>query len=212
LWRREFRRWPLYSLLAAVLLLSLTYTFRRAVLDGIGRFLIVSDPIEAGDVIFLLNGDLFTRPQYAAALFHRGLAPYVMIARAEESAPVKAGVYPNITDSGIAVLKSLLVPPPKIIELETPAGVKHTVDEARAFRSFCLRNHHVRRVIVVTTALYSRRAKLIFGRVLRGIPVQVILAPVPESYSEATNWWATKDGRAGCGVEYAKLLFYWLVY
>jgi uncharacterized SAM-binding protein YcdF (DUF218 family) len=205
------KRRRLFSLAAVVLFFLITYEFRDSLLSSIGRFLIVSDPIEAADIIFLLNGDLFDRPQYAAALFHRGLAPNVVIARAEESAPVRAGVYPNITDSSIETLKHLRVPEAKIIQLRPPGGVKHTVDEAKALLAFCQRNQ-IHRVIVVTTALYSRRASFIFRKVLKPASVRVVVAPIAGSAYRANSWWTTKDGLIGCGVEYIKLLYYCLMY
>jgi len=176
-----------------------------------GKFLVVHDRVEPADVIFVLNGDLLVRPQYASVLFHQGLARKVMVARAKDSAPVQAGAYPNITDSCISILESLGVPESQIIQLRPMPGVEHTVDEARALLDYCERNQ-LHKVIVVTSDMHSRRARFILRKTLRASSIRIMLAPVAGGNFSATNWWTTEDGVIGCEDEYMKLLYYRLKY
>jgi len=204
------RYWQI-GLLAAILLLAFAYSFRRSLLMGIGEFLVIHDRLLPADLVFVLNGDVTTRPKYAAQLFHQGLAPLVLIARSEDSLPVRAGAYPNPTDSSINVMEKLGVPPERIIQLLPPGGVQHTFDEAEALLTYS-REHPLHKVIVVTSDLHSRRARFIFQRVLTRFGVQVMLAPIQDLKYGAADWWLSEDGVIGCQNEYIKLWYYHLKY
>jgi uncharacterized SAM-binding protein YcdF (DUF218 family) len=134
-----------------------------------------------------------------------------MIARSEDSIPVKAGVYPNVTDTSIAALRKFEVPATAIVQLQPPGGVAHTFDEAKALLEY-LHEHPARKVIIVTSDLHSRRARFIFRRVLAGTQSQIMLAPVSDLKYGASNWWRSEDGVIGCQNEYIKLFYYHLRY
>jgi len=196
-------------LLIFLTLIILVYLFRFRLLAEIGDFLVVQDSLERADIILLLNGEVTLRPAHAATLYKQGLAPAVIIARAEDSAPVKAGAYPNITDSSIRVMEQLGVPRSTIIELRPPGGVRHTSDEARALFNYFV-EHPFGKVIIVTSDLHSRRSRFIFHKLLKSTPVKIMLAPVQDVNYGAANWWRTEDGVIGCQNEYIKLLYYHL--
>lgn len=199
------------SLLALVVLGALLYKYRVNMLVRIGEFLVVRDKIEAADFILLLNGGPAVRPDHAVHLFHQGMAPKVMIARAEDSPAGKRGVSPNNPQSSVTMLETLGVPEANIIELRPTGGVKHTVDEAKALLDYC-REHPLHRVIIVTTDLHSRRARFIFNKLLAGVAVKIMLAPVSDQKYGANTWWTTEDGMKSCWTEYMKLLYYHLRY
>jgi len=201
----------LLLLLAIGLVALLAYTLRFSILREIGAFLVVSDRLEPADLIYVLNGDVSARPRHAATLFQRGLAPNIAMARAEDSLAVRAGAYPNVTDTSIAVLKSQGVPGERIVELRPDGGVQHTFDEAEVLRSYC-REHSLHKIIIVTSDLHSRRARFIFRKVLSGLPVKIMLAPTPDVKYGAANWWRSEDGVIGCQNEYVKLIYYHLRY
>jgi uncharacterized SAM-binding protein YcdF (DUF218 family) len=204
-------RKTLVLLASLVLLGAILYVFRINVLVGIGNFLVIHDKLEAADAIFLLNGDPTVRPVHAVTLFRRGLAPTIVIARAEDSVGVQFGAYPNPTDSNITMLKNLGVPESRIIQLRPPGGVKHTFDEAKALLAYS-RENPLRKVIIVTSDLHSRRARFIFLKILSGTVEKIMFAPVSDRKYGATNWWTIEDGVIGCQNEYIKLLFYHLKY
>jgi uncharacterized SAM-binding protein YcdF (DUF218 family) len=197
--------------LAENLLAAGLYTFRSTVLAGMGNFLVIHDRLEPADIIFLLNGDTTTRPYHAAELLHRGLAPKVVIARMEDSESVKLGAYPNPTDSNITVLKKLGLAESQIVELRPAVGVQHTVDEARALLVYS-KEHPLRKVIIVTSDLHSRRARYTFRKALSGTGVKVMMAPIRDLKYGADNWWRLEDGIIGYQNEYLKLVYYRLKY
>src|SRR5690242_16497767 len=106
------------------------YLLRIPILSGIGKFLIIQDPLEPSDIIFVLNGDIATRPLQVANLMKRNLAENVVIVRAENSLAVDAGLSQNITDLSVATMKRAGVPDTKIVQLPFPKGVTSTFDEA----------------------------------------------------------------------------------
>ncbi len=209
-------RWPkatiaLGTLLAGAALLWCAHAYRGVLLPIPARFLVVRDVLEPADIIYVLNGEPNLRPFHAADLYRKGLAPRVVIARAGDSPMVKLGLQLNATDMNTSVLKKLGVPESSIVELKSPGGVASTFDEARLLRSY-VREHLLRRVIVVTSAFHTRRARWIVRRVLRDTPVQVAMAPVEDSKYSASNWWTLEDGQIAVHDEYVKLLWYRLRY
>jgi uncharacterized SAM-binding protein YcdF (DUF218 family) len=204
-------RKKIFVLAAIVLLPILLYVFRFQALAGIGSFLVIHDQLEPADIIFLLNGDLTVRPYHAAELFAQGLAPKIVIARSEDSPGVQFGAYPNVTDSNLIILKKLGVPETGLTELRPSRGVSTTFDEAIALRDYC-RLHAIRKVIVVTSDMHSRRARFVMRKELSGMPVKVMLSPIADRKYGANNWWRIEDGVVGCQNEYIKLAYYHLKY
>jgi len=208
---RILSRKKVYVLAAIALFPLLLYVFRFQALAGIGGFLVIHDQLEPADLIYVLNGDPTVRPYHAAALFHQGLAPKIVIARTEDSIGVQFGAYPNVTDSNLIILKKLGVPETQLTELRWGTGVSTTFDEAIALRDYC-QQHPVRKVIVVTSDLHSRRSRFVFRKVLSGMGIKVMLSPIADRKYGASNWWRLEDGVIGCQNEYIKLLYYHLKY
>jgi uncharacterized SAM-binding protein YcdF (DUF218 family) len=204
-------RKPIYWILLPLLIVGLIYVFRIQLLLGIGNFLVIRDRLETADLILLLNGDVTTRPAYAAKLYKQGLSSKILVARAEDSVPVKLGAYPNVTDTCIRVMERQGVPESGIVQLDFPGGVGHTSDEARALVTY-YQAHPFSKVIIVTSDLHSRRAKFTFQRFFKRTAVKFMLAPTADAKYGANNWWRTEDGVIGCQNEYIKTFYYHLRY
>lgn len=205
------RRRFLFLAASPLIFLALAYVFRVSLLTGIFDFLVIRDQLEPADIIFVLNGDTTVRPALAASLFRQGLAPKVVMARAEDSQAVQLGAYPNVTDSNLIALKKLGIPEAQIEELRPPHGVTSTYEEAQALHTYS-RRHHLAKVIVVTSELHTRRTRFTMRTVFSSSAVQVMMAPVPDRKYGAINWWKLEDGIIGCQNEYIKLLFYYFKY
>ena len=201
----------LRNLLAAValllLLVILAFAFRSQILTGIAGYLVIDDKLQPADVIFLLNGDFNTRPFKAAELYKQGLAPVIVIARAENTPVVDLGLLPNETDISVGVMEKLGVPAGKIIVLPIPQGVTSTFDEAETLKQY-IKGHQVQRIILVTSAFHTRRARWIFNKTLSGLPVKLEMAAVPYADFNQTNWWKNETGLITLGNEYVKLVYY----
>lgn len=189
----------------------LGYAFHVQILTGLARWLIVDDALQPADLIYLLNGEVETRPFHAAQLFEQGLAASIVTPREEDSPPVQLGLYPNGTEVSVRVLQELGVPAEQITVLDFEGGVTSTFDEAVALRDY-VTSHPVRRIIIVTSALHTRRTRWIFERQLAGSEVEIQLSAAPQYGYDATNWWLNERGLRMVNEEYVKLLLYRLRY
>ncbi len=208
--RRRAAAWPTVLLLFLTLCL-LAYALRVPLLTGVGRYLIVEDELQEADILFLLNGDFNTRPFYAAELYARGLAPRIVIARAEASPAERLGLLPNETDLSVAILERQGVPPTAITVLPVPGGVTSTYDEAVVLRAYVEAND-IQRLILVTSAFHTRRAGWIVRQALHGLDVTVQLAAARTPDYDETNWWQSEAGQINVNNEYIKLMYYLLKY
>ena len=194
-----------------LLLVSLAFAFRSQILTGIADYLIINDKLQPADAIFLLNSEVNTRPFRAAELYAQGLAPVVVIARAEDTPVVTLGLVPNDTAISVGVMEKLGVPPEKIIILTLPGVVTSTFDEAVAFRKYSEANR-VHRIILVTSAFHTRRARWIFDKALSGLQITLEMAAVPYADFDQTDWWQNETGLITLNNEYIKLFLYYFKY
>jgi len=189
----------------------LAFALRSQILTGIADYLIVSDKLQPADVIVLLNSDVNTRPFRASELYKQGLAPVIVIARSESTPTVDLGLVPNDTDISVAVMEKQGVPADKIIVLPFPGGVTSTFDEAAVIRQY-VQAHQTRRIILVTSAFHTRRARWIFEKTLAGLPVALEMVAVPYAGFDQTNWWKNETGLITLNNEYIKLFYYLFKY
>lgn len=187
------------------------YLLRVPILTRVGTFLIVQDPIEPADIIFILNGDIATRPFQVAKLVNQGISDKVVIVRAGDSLAVDAGLQPNITDMSVKMMRKAGISEAKIVQLPFPKGVTSTFDEATALRAYVQENA-VKRIVVVTSAIHTRRARWIITKELAGTPVKIMMSPAPDPRYTSRNWWRQEDGFIGCQNEYLKLAYYLVKY
>jgi uncharacterized SAM-binding protein YcdF (DUF218 family) len=206
------RQRAILAAIAVLLLLSiLAYALRAPILTGVAELLVVNDPLQPADIIFMLNGDYDTRPFHAAELYQQGFAPLIVIAKMEMLPAEKLGLVSNGTDISVGVMEKLGVPAKKIIVLPTAGGVTSTFDEAAALRQYIAAND-VHCLILVTSAFHTRRAKWIFEREFAGLPVRLEVAAVPNTEFDASNWWQSEAGLITLNNEYIKLFYYFMKY
>jgi uncharacterized SAM-binding protein YcdF (DUF218 family) len=190
----------------------LAFIFRTQLLTGLASFLIVNDDIQQpADIIYMLNGEVNTRPFHAANLFQAGLAPRIVISRAEDGPAAEIDVFPNDTDAAVEILQTLEVPSDKISVLLIEGGVTSTRDEAVVLRHY-IEEHGVERVILVTSAFHTRRTRWIFDKVLADSDAIIEISAAPQWKFDETNWWREERGLIMFTNEYLKLVYYQVVY
>jgi uncharacterized SAM-binding protein YcdF (DUF218 family) len=209
--KKRSRRIILVAGTFIILLAILAFAFRSQILTGIADFLIIDDRLQPADAIFLLNSEFDTRPFQAAELYKLGMAPVVVIARSEDTPVVELGLVPNDTDISIGVMEKLGVPAGKIIVLPFAGGVTSTFDEAAAFRQYTKANR-IQRIILVTSAFHTRRARWIFEKTLEELPVTLEMAAVSYEGFDQTDWWKSEGGLVTLNNEYIKLFYYFFKY
>jgi len=206
------RRKILFALVAALALaILLTFAFREKLLTAAADWLVVEDELYPADVIFLFNGGNDTRPFHAGELFEQGLAPKIIIVRAEDTPTVELDLYPNSTDVATGVLRELGVPEANIEEIPVMGGVTSTREEAVALRQY-IEESGIGRVILVTSALHTRRSSWIVRKELDGADIELAVSAAPHYGFDVSNWWQDERGLISLSNEYLKLLYYLVSY
>lgn len=157
---------------------------------AVGLFLVVADPLEPSDAIIVLDGRMPAREVEAAALYHRGLAPRIVLARGRdpiERAQRVAGEPPH-QERAAAVLVRLGVPAAAIVKLERV--VENTLDELAEDFEYC-RRMGLRRVILVTSPAHTRRVRLMW-RSRYGAQVTGLVHPTPYEEFDPARWWRSR--------------------
>lgn len=202
----------LFVLALVSILLTTTYLFHAPILAGWGNFLVVRDRLDRADVIVLLTGDFNNRPKIVAQLLRAGLADKVLVAQVKRNESEEFGLIPDRTSLHVQMLGKFGVPESSIVVLNLGDGVTSTFEEALSVKHYLEEHPRQRRLILVTSAFHTRRAKWIFRKLLNGPGVEIQVAPAPYGTFDVDNWWQNEDGLLYFVTEYLKLGFYFVKY
>jgi uncharacterized SAM-binding protein YcdF (DUF218 family) len=185
--RRETRKrgCSLAPLLLLILAIAGVVAFR-----GIGRWLVVEDPLDRADAIVVLSGGLPYRAIEAAKIFRLGLAPQVWLTRPANPSSVlgKMGIsfegeegysravliHESVPESAIRILG------PEIVNTEDEERV--IISEMQATRAS--------RVIIVTSPPHTRRVRALWQR-LAPTGLTLIVRSASNDDYDADHWWRT---------------------
>jgi uncharacterized SAM-binding protein YcdF (DUF218 family) len=191
--------------LAPVLLLTIF------ALSRLGSFLVVQDPLDKADAIFVLGGTRYERPLEAVELYKAGWAPRITLMRQisdnGELELIKRGVpYRREVDEQVDVLVRLGVPASAITVLNE---ANSTAEEADALYQIGTREHW-QRVIVVTSKQHTRRARLVMRRRMAGTGVAVAVRASRFDNADVERWWRNRSTLRFTLFESQRLLGYWI--
>jgi uncharacterized SAM-binding protein YcdF (DUF218 family) len=205
--RRWLRSAWLLSGLAIVLWTG--YAFRAPLLIGAARAWVVNQPAAHSDAIVILGGGLENRPFAAAKLFHQGIASTILYMNVKME-PVEAlGLVPSEKELTRRLLLSNNVPESAILAIGT--NVASTYDESRAVRAWA-RQTGATSIVIATDIFHTRRARWIFRRELRDMPVKIYIVPVSSVQYGVDDWWQHEDGLIFFQNEIIKSVYYWFKY
>jgi uncharacterized SAM-binding protein YcdF (DUF218 family) len=170
-------------------------------------WLVRSDPLEPADAIVVLAGAP-ERPLYAADLYRQRYAAKVLVSR-----PALHPSQPLLAEHGIelqreeainiALLRARRVPD-SAIEL-FGAGARSTVAEMETLKGMFAASPT--RLLIVTSALHTRRARLVARRAFQGTGIVPIVVATPyERFPQP--WWADQDTARRVVLEVVKTTFY----
>lgn len=186
-------------------LLGVAVLFLPAGLRAYAGWFRVDDPAPADAIVLLLGGES-NRPERAAELFREGIAPVILLGdsgrfgksqRSETGETVRILIAEGVPAEAIRVL-----PPPVVTS---------TFMEARAVRNYAV-EHSLKRIVVVTTTFHTRRARWIFRRTLKGLPIDVRAAAARHPQFDESDWFHTDEGLVTYLDESIKTIYYWIVY
>ena len=191
---------------AAALLLLILFGLSR-----LGSFLVVEDPLEKADAIFVLGGTRFERPLEAVDLLNEGWAPRIMLFRvvkdSGEMELMRRGFsFALESDVQQDALRRMGLPAEAVVVLGEGDSTK---DEAEGIRDVAVRNRWSR-VIVVTSKQHTRRARLAISRRLDGSGVTLIIRHSRYDRSDTDRWWRSRSTLRFTLFEMQRLFGYWI--
>ena len=195
--------------LAAVAALFLVVAALAA--PRLGAWLVVIDPLQKADAIFVLGGTLFERPLEAADLYNEGWAPRLLLMRqvadeGERELQRRGIPFQREIDVQLDALTRLGVPRSAIAVLDEQNSTR---DEGIALRASVVANHW-QRVIIVTSKQHTRRARLVLNRQLAGTGAQAIVRASRYDQSDVDGWWRNRSTLRFTLFETQRLIAYWL--
>jgi uncharacterized SAM-binding protein YcdF (DUF218 family) len=202
-WRRK----TTWLSLAAVALLAIAVPLTSRAL---GRWLIVSDPLQPARAIVVLSGHLPFRALEGAELYRAGWAKEVWITQGERSAEETALERLNIDrDREAELSREVLVKQgvPRAVIHILPERNRNTADEVGNI-SRHLRDAGGGRVIIVTSKFHTRRVKLLW-RHLAAANGEALVRYTPDDTFDPAHWWRTTRDTMAVAREYGSLLNAW---
>jgi uncharacterized SAM-binding protein YcdF (DUF218 family) len=197
---RRRSRWVLFTLLVALLVILALQVSRQQILTGLGEFLVVSDPLEHADLIYVFAGDFWgSRVLLGANLGSMGWAPKVILS---------GGLYQGRWASDLSVDFAVQHGYPRSLFLPYPMLAQSTVDEALAVRPIFHRLG-AKRIILVTSNFHSRRALQVFRLYLPEFDFR--MEGSAEDFFDPHTWWKMQQGRRLLFSEYQKMAGTFLV-
>lgn len=180
-------------------------------LSKLGAFLVVEDPLDKADAIFVLGGTRFERPLEAVDLFNEGWAPRILLFRVVkdfgEVELLRRGFdFPLESDVQADALRRMGVPPDRVVVLGEKDSTK---DEAAEIRDRVVAQNW-KKIIVVTSKQHTRRARLVVNRRLQGTGAQVIMRASRYDRTDPVVWWDDRPTLRFTLFEAQRLLGYWL--
>ena len=159
---------------------------------GIGRWLVIEDPLEKAQAIAVLSGRMPARAIEAAKLYREGYAPEIWLTRTVQPAESlkQLGIqYVGEDFYNFRILVEEGVPPEAIRVL--PTLIVNTADEMNVIGRE-LNAKKGASVIIVTTKAHTRRVRILWRRseVTQG---RAIVRAASDDSFESQHWWRTSS-------------------
>lgn len=194
------------AILAAIAcgLLSLAFL----VFLGVGRWLMMEDPLEKAQAIAVLSGRMPLRAIEAAKLYRQGYAPKIWLTHSSEPGETLESMgirYAGEEYYDTRVLIQRGVPAEAIHVLDPP--IVNTADEINVI-SAALEREKDRSVIVVTSKAHTRRVRLLW-RKLAAKQSRAIVRAASDDPFDPRHWWRTTSDALDIVREVLGLLNAW---
>jgi uncharacterized SAM-binding protein YcdF (DUF218 family) len=160
---------------------------------GVGRWLVVEDPLVKARAIAVLSGSIPLRAMEAAKLYREGFAPEIWLTHSAEPGETLAEMGIPFSGEDYYNMRVLIhegVPPGAIRLLEPP--IVNTADEMNVIAAV-LAGEKERWVIIVTTKAHTRRVRLLWRSVAAGRGIAIVRAASGDSFNPRRWWRNTSD-------------------
>lgn len=191
--------------LASLTLVLLLYGAHPLYLTWIGRFLVVSGPLNRSDAIVVLDGDSSRdeRLLHAIKLWQSGYAPRIVLS----AKLAEWQSYEDYPEWRHAVKLNTL---PKDSLLVAVHDADSTKEEAEALLPF-VQKHGYKTVIIVTSNYHTRRTKKVFQGQWKGTGISLSISASPCFQFHPDEWWRHRADSRTFFFEFSKTLWYALL-
>ena len=155
---------------------------------GVGRWLVVEDPLMQAQAIAVLNGRMPLRAREAAKLYREGYAPEIWLTHSSEPAETLKSMGISFQGEDFYNAQILLHEgvPQSAIHVLDPL-IENTADEIKVIGAALSRGRG-RSVLVVSSKAHTRRVRLLWRRLAGGEGQAVVRAASEDSFDPA-HWW-----------------------
>lgn len=165
---------------------------------GVGFFLSPQDPLAPSDAIVVVSGgETDQRVAEGVKLYQDKWAPVLIMSGAARDAKA----------SNAAAMKRMAVtagvPADRVL---TEEKSMNTFENAQYVREI-IEQHKFSQLILVTSPYHQRRAALVFGKALQGLPVKIINHSSVDSAWRKNGWWLDPWARSLTGSEIEKIIY-----
>lgn len=188
-------------LVALAVLAGVLYLGHGFLLEKAGDLLIRKDELKPADVIVVLGGEQEERVIHGVKLYKDGWARKDRIIMSGGPAVWKYTLAGMMKEQA----EALGVPGRNIIVQD----VSRSTEEDATYVKGILAMRGYKSIILVTSPYHSRRASIIFGRVL-GSDYKIINSPVDDSWLKFNQWWKRPRERDMVLNEFSKFIRLWL--
>ncbi len=176
----------------------------------VGNYLIVEDPIEKVDAIFLLGGGPFDRGSEAGKLYNAGYTQKIICTGGQVSNLLKSlNMYHKEAEvAKMNLVKNNDVPGRHVVALSEGTSTK---EESEIILRYCL-EEGFKKVMILSSKFHTRRVNNVFRSLLEDAGVKVLIRGAPSSLYDESLWWESESGLIMVNNEYVKLGYYFLKY
>jgi uncharacterized SAM-binding protein YcdF (DUF218 family) len=160
---------------------------------GIGRWLIVEDPLEKAQAIVILSGRMPMRAKEAARLYNAGYAPQIWLTRSVEPAASLQELHIAYLGEDFFNSRVLMqegVPSTAIRVLEP--SINNTADEIAVIAAELQRQRGAA-VIIVTTKAHTRRVRTLWNELSAARGKAIVRGAFTDTFAPAHWWRSTGD-------------------
>lgn len=185
--KHNFARAVLIAVIVGIVVLALI------IFLGVGRWLVVEDPLDKAQAIVVLSGGMPMRAQEAARLYNAGLAPQIWLTRGVEPAASLqemhiAYIGEDFFNSGVLMHEGV---PSNAIRVLEPA-INNTADELHIITAELDRTK-AETVIIVTSKAHTRRVRTLWRELSDGRGRAIVRAAPADTFAPDHWWRATRD-------------------
>lgn len=207
---KKRKRWFVF-LSALVSVIVLIVVFRVNILRGIGNGLIYQDTLEPCEAVFVLSGSPDERAKHAAYLYKKGYAKKIICTGSitPENVEILGMDYKEAQITQTALTKRYKVPDSVVTCSFEGTSTK---EEADAILNYA-EKHHLRKIMIVSTAFHTKRVKYIFRKKFkRNKNITLCIQAAPALDYNERYWWKDEEGLLTVYTEYAKKMYYFFKY